>query len=138
MHSLKKHILSVESQEGRNVQLRRKFNRMLKGGSKRKLGDTTFENNNNNQRSKKANSELYLLQRNYEKCLLENDGLRKRTSTTDYSAHLAQAMRLVNKYKEDRQKIRHILSQIGPLTMQINVPTEIIEIFKQLWALSQD
>ena len=134
MQSLKKHILTVEAQEGRKVHLRRRFNRMLKGGSKRKLDDTSFENNI--QRSKRVHNEMDLLRRKYDECLLENEGLRQRTSTTDYAAHLSQALRLVNKYKADRQGIRNILSQIGPLTMRINVPTEIIEIFKQLWALS--
>ena len=146
MQFLKKHIVALETQHGRNNQARRQFNRLLRAGSGKRSrseddsydGDTLVIGSKR-PRTPEMDRRLQTLQAQYEACMAENRHLIETMQGGNYAAHFAQLLSMNQKNIAMKNRAVHLLSQMDKILRETGtiLPADIQGILTNLWTMLQ-
>ena len=120
MQFLKDQIVALETQHGRNNQVRRQFNRLLRAGSGKRSrgeddsygGDTMDTRSYKRPRTPEMDRRLQTLQAQYEACIANNRHLIETIEGGNYAAHFAQLLSMNQKNIAMKNHAVHLLSRM--------------------------
>lgn len=148
MQFLKDQIVALETQHGRNNQVRRQFNRLLRAGSgKRSRGEDdsydTFnigtESRSKRPRTPEMDRRLQTLQAQYEACMANNRHLIETMQGGNYAAHFAQLLSMNQKNIAMKNHAVHLLSDMDKILRErgTTLAPDIQGILANLWTMLQ-